>query len=171
VTPERHGPIIVTALFGVVDFAWLQGLRRTHYPRERNRVPAHLTLFSHLPPSSEAELETRLARLAAAPPPRATVAGIMDLGEGTALRVESSELEDMRDELAEAFHGLLAAQDQGPWAPHVTIQNKVERREARALQAQLAAKFEPRPLAIKGLAMWIYADGPWRPLKNLSFRG
>ena len=59
----------------------------------------------------------------------------MDLGEGTALRIESPELEDLHDDLAEALHGLLTPQDQAPWRPHVTIQNKVEPREARRLQA------------------------------------
>ena len=45
------GAIIVTATFGDGDNGWLQQLRRAHYPPERNRVPAHLTLFRQLPPS------------------------------------------------------------------------------------------------------------------------
>jgi 2'-5' RNA ligase superfamily protein len=166
----RRGPILVTALFGEKDFAWLEGLRRTHYPADRNRVPVHLTLFSHLPPSIEHEATTRLAAVTAAPPPPARVAGLMDLGEGTALRVESVALAAIRRDLADAFHGMLAAQDGGPWSAHVTIQNKVEPREARQLQAQLAARFEPRPLAIKGLALWRYLDGPWDPIARYSFR-
>jgi hypothetical protein len=95
----------------------------------------------------------------------------MDLGEGTALRIESEELEDMRYELAEALHGLLTPQDAGPWRAHVTIQNKVEPREARALQARLRATFQPRPLAIRGLAVWRYLAGPWEPVKSYVFRG
>jgi 2'-5' RNA ligase len=95
----------------------------------------------------------------------------MDLGEGTALRVESEDLEDIRAELADAFHGLLTAQDQAPWRPHVTIQNKVEPREARALQAKLRATFLPRPLAIRGLALWRYRGGPWDAVKAWPFRG
>ena len=57
------GPIIVTALFGPGDDGWLQQLRRTHYPAGRNRVPAHLTLFHHLPPTLEAELSAAIARI------------------------------------------------------------------------------------------------------------
>lgn len=134
-------------------------------------MPAHLTLFHHLPPSVEAELGARLSVLAALPPPRATIAGIMDLGTGTALRIESAELEALRDELAHAFHGLLTPQDEGLWRPHVTIQNKVAPRDARRLQQQLGAGFERRPLAIRGLASWRYRDGPWEPLKRHPFRG
>jgi 2'-5' RNA ligase len=165
------GAIIVTAMFGDGDNGWLQELRRTHYPPERNRVPAHLTLFRQLPPSLEAELGTRLARFAASRPPFATLAGVMDLGEGTALRVESEELIRIRDELAEVFHGLLIPQDAAPWRPHVTIQNKVARREARALQQQLRATFQPRSLAIRGFAAWRYRDGPWEAIRSWPFRG
>jgi hypothetical protein len=164
------GAIIVTATFGDGDNGWLQELRRAHYPPERNRVPAHLTLFRQLPPSLEDELSTRLARFAASPPPFASIVGVMDLGEGTALRVESGELEHIRDELAEVFHGLLTPQDMAPWRPHVTIQNKVERREARALQQQLRLTFKPRPLTIRALAAWRYRDGPWDPIRSWSFR-
>jgi hypothetical protein len=170
-TPASAGaPISVTATFGDGDNGWLQDLRRTHYPPVRNRVPAHLTLFRQLPPSLEGELATRLARAAAAPPPRATIAGVLDLGEGTALLVESDGLATIREDLAEAFHGLLTPQDQAAWRPHITIQNKVPPREARALQRQLRATFEPRPLAIRGLAAWRYLDGPWEPIRSWAFR-
>jgi hypothetical protein len=164
-------PIVVTALFGPGDDGWLQQLRREHYPAERNRVPAHLTLFRQLPPSAEGELSRRLAVHAAATAPRATLAGVVDLGEGTALRVESEALEDMRYQLAEALHGLLTPQDQAPWRAHVTIQNKVEPREARRLQQRLRATFAPRPLAVRALATWRYLDGPWEKIRDYPFRG
>lgn len=163
------GPIIVTALFGPEDDAWLQQLRRLHYPPERNRVPAHLTLFSQLPPTLRAELSERLGRATDAPAPRAVIAGVMDLGTGTAFRVQSSGLEEIREELADAFHGLLVAPDLAPWTPHVTIQNKVEPREARRTQQLLKAGFEPRPLAIRGLASWRYEDGPWTQIRTHAF--
>ena len=134
-------------------------------------MPAHLTLFHHLPPSVAPELNRRLASYAAAPPPRATIAGIMDLGGGTALRVASEELEDIRNDLALALRGLLTPQDQAQWTPHITIQNKVEPNEARRLQQQLRAGFEPRPLAIKGLATWRYLGGPWEAVRDYRFRG
>ena len=108
---------------------------------------------------------------AATPAPEAAIAGIIDLGEGTALRVESEGLEDIRHDLALALRGLLTPQDMAPWRPHVTVQNKVEPKEAKRLQARLRAGFERRPLAIKGLALWRYLDGPWEPVKQFVFRG
>jgi hypothetical protein len=164
-------PLIVTATFGADDHGWLEGLRRKHFPPERNQVPAHLTLFHHLPPSLDAELRDRLGALVRAPAPPAHITGIMDLGGGTAFRVESEALEDVRAELAAAFRGLLTPQDQAPWRPHVTIQNKVVRRDAIALQQELAVTIFPRPLRIHGLTSWRYLGGPWEKLRSYAFRG
>ena len=158
-------------MFGDGDNGWLQELRRIHYPAERNQVPAQLTLFHHLPPSLESELGRRLATYTAVPPPRARIAGVIDLGAGTAFRVASEELEDIRADLADAFRGMLTPQDMAPWRPHVTIQNKVEPRDARRLQERLRATFQPRPLAIRGIGSWRYIGGPWQPIRSHVFRG
>lgn len=164
-------PIIVTALFGDADFAWLDGLRRSHFPPERNLVPAHLTLFHHLPPSLEDEIRRRLADFARGPRPAARIDKLRLQGDGVAFRVASAGLEDIRDALAEAFAGMLTPQDQAPWRPHVTIQNKVEPDAAKALHREMSASFEPRPLTIAGLASWAYRGGPWEPLSRHPFRG
>ena len=165
------GALIVTADFAASDFAWLEGLRRAHYPAERNRVAAHLTLFHALPPSGLDETKRRLALYAAGRAPRAAIAGLMDLGGGVAFRIVSEELEHVRDELADHFHGSLAAQDASGWRPHVTIQNKVRPKEAMALIARLERDFKPRPLGIAGLALHRYLDGPWETLARYPFRG
>ncbi|RJF92920.1 2'-5' RNA ligase family protein [Sphingomonas cavernae] len=163
-------PIIVSALFGDADFAWLDGLRRAHYPAEHNRVPAHLTLFQHLPPAIEPELRDQLsAATRGMPSPAARVTGVMRLDRGVALRVGSPALDEIRAQLAEHFHGLLIVQDQAGWRPHITIQNKVEPSAARALADTLEQAFRPRPLAIAGLAAWRYRGGLWEPLSRHRF--
>nr|WP_246350966.1 2'-5' RNA ligase family protein [Sphingobium boeckii] len=150
--------------------AWLDGLRRAHFPPERNVIPAHLTLFHHLPPSIEGELRACLARATRGiPAPVARIAGLMNLGRGTAFRIESPALEDIRADLAARFSTLLTPQDQAGWRPHVTIQNKVTPEDARALQRDLQAGFTPRPLAIRGLAAWYYRGGPWEALSRHAF--
>ncbi len=164
-------PIIVLALFGPADFAWLDELRRAHFPPERNLIAAHLTMFHHLPPAIAPELRQRLiADTRGVPRPAARVAGLMSLGGGVALRVESAELAVIRARLADAFAPLLMPQDRAGWRPHVTIQNKVPAAQARALQAELERSFAPRPLAIAGLAAWWYHGGPWAPLSRHMFR-
>jgi hypothetical protein len=164
------GPLIVTAEIAQRDFSWIEGLRRAHYPLERNRVPAHLTMFHALPPSAESELRRRIAMIVRRGTPAATVAGLMDLGGGVAFRIESPELDQIREELAEELHGLLSVQDSGGWRPHVTIQNKVAPKLARALKESLERTFQPRPLAISGMAIHRYLDCPWEPVATYSFR-
>jgi len=165
------GALIVTAELAQPDLAWLDGLRRRHFPPERNHLQAHLTMFHALPPSSGDEARARLSGIARMPPPRALVAGLMDLGGGVAFRVVSDELDRVREELAAGFHGLLSAQDSGGWRPHVTIQNKVAPKVARELRASLEQSFQPRPLGISGLGLHRYLGGPWERLAVYSFRG
>ena len=165
------GALIVTAELAPPDFAWLEGLRRAHYPDERNTVPAHLTIFQTLAPSALDEAKRQLARAAHHPRPRAMIAGLMDLGGGVAFRVVSDDLDALRDELADHFHGLLSAQDSGGWRPHVTIQNKVKPSEARALLHGLKRDFQPRPLGIAGLGLHRYLGGPWETVARYPFRG
>ena len=165
------GALIVTAELAPPDFAWLDKLRRAHFPPERNQLPAHLTMFHALPPSVEREVRAILARLGAQRPPRASIEGLMNLGGGVAFRVASQDLDNIRQELALDFHGLLSAQDCGGWRPHVTIQNKVPPKEARALLARMELDFRPRPLAISGLGLHRYLGGPWEKLAIVPFRG
>jgi len=165
------GALIVTAEIAPRDFSWIEGLRRAHYPAERNQVPAHLIIFHALPPSAEMELRTRLAEAVRAPPPTASIAGLMDLGGGVAFRIVSPDLDRLREDLANGLHGLLGAQDSGGWRPHVTIQNKVAPKVARALIASLKCTFVPRPLAISGLGLHRYLGGPWETIAVYPFRG
>lgn len=165
------GALIVTAELAPPDFAWLDALRRRHYPPERNQLPAHLTLFHALPPSAEAEVRWELGRHAASHTPRATVAGLMNLGTGVADRIVSDDLEAIRADISDHCHGLLGAKDSGGWRPHVTVQNKVQPSAARQLLAELEKSFRPRPLGISALALHRYLDGPWQPLARYAFRG
>jgi hypothetical protein len=95
----------------------------------------------------------------------------MDLGGGAAFRIVSPELDAIRRGLAETFHGLLGAQDSGGWRPHVTIQNKVPPKTARALIALLQREFRPQPIAIAGLGLHRYLGGPWEAIATYAFRG
>lgn len=170
-TDPLYAPLIVTAELPADVMAWADGLRRAHFPPERNQVRAHVTLFHALPPWLEGEARALLVDLAAAPPPPATIARVLDLGGGTALGIECPAMLDVRDEIAERFHGLLTAQDSHAARLHVTIQNKVDRPPARALQAELAAGFRPRSFRFHGLGLHVYEGGPWRTLRTFAFRG
>ncbi len=165
-------PIILTALMGNADQAWANMRRAAHFPPDRNYLNAHITLFYHLPPAHLPEIKARLAAMVAEyPAPRAEISDLMFLGRGVAYQVYSPELLAMRQELAEAFCGLLIPQDMGRPRLHITVQNKVEPSVAKALYATLAAEFTPRPLIISGLSAHYYRGGPWEAIRNWTFRG
>ena len=165
------GALIVTAVLGHADFAWLDTERRRYFPPDRNQLDAHLTLFHALPPSLEAEARAQLKLSCNGPRPAAVVAGLLNLGGGVAYRVKSPELDSIREAIADHFHGSLTAQDAGGWRAHVTIQNKVTPGDAKALFDRLHEEFEPRPLALRGLALHRYLGGPWETIGHWSFRG
>ena len=165
-------PLIVTAELPLPLQARADALRRAHYPPERNQLAAHVTLFHALPPFAEGEARSLLAAIAAetAPPP-AVLAAVMDLGTGTALRIDSAAMLEVRMQIAERFHGLLTLQDQPAPRLHVTVQNKVARAEAKALQSALAASFQPEPFTFSAIALHRYQGGPWEPAGRWTFRG
>jgi 2'-5' RNA ligase len=170
--PVDPAPIIVAALFAPSDLAWLDGLRRAHFPPERNQLQAHLTLFHHLPPSAAPELRQRLSAITRnMKAPVATAAGLMPLGNGVAIRIVSPELESLRAELADAFSGLLTPQDAAGWRPHVTIQNKVTPGAATALLSELGRTFTARSVRIAGIGSYFYRGGPWEPMSRHMFIG
>jgi len=95
----------------------------------------------------------------------------MSLGSGTALKISSPAMTALREDLADRFRGLLAPQDQHAPRLHVTVQNKVSEKAARALQAELARRVHPRDFRFRALALHRYRGGPWEFVKRWSFRG
>lgn len=169
-------PFILTAALPPDLAGFAEGLRRAHYPPERNHLHAHVTLFHSFAPSLLEELRSFLPRVAGEfAPPQGAVSGVMDLGRGTAIALEAPQLLILRGLIAEHFHGSLTSQDLHEPRPHITIQNKVTKHEARALQASLHPVLAP--WAAKGwftfpaLELWRYRGGPWERVKICAFRG
>lgn len=168
--PRPDAPLILTLALDEGAFAWFDELRRTWFPPGRNLVPAHLTLFHHLPAKAEATVADALQRAcAAAPPMRLEVRGPWSLGAGVAYRLASPALSDFRARLAAAFDPWLTAQDRAPFRPHVTVQNKAAPMEARALLVRLQAEFEPFEVWGEGVRVWRYLGGPWAPVALVPF--
>ena len=95
----------------------------------------------------------------------------MKLARCAAFDIASDELQAIFLEMAERLHGVLTAQDRAPRRFHVTVQNKVEPRIARALQTELAAAFCPRDFAFAGLALHRWLGGLWQDAGRWPFRG
>jgi hypothetical protein len=169
-------PFILTAVLPPDLQGFAEGLRRAHFPPERNHLHAHVTLFHSFAPALLEELKDFIPRITAEfAAPAGAVKGVMDLGKGTAIALEAPELLELRALIAEHFRGSLTAQDLHEPRPHITIQNKVTKEEARALQARLPGVLAPwlaKPrFAFAGLALHRYCGGPWEHIKTSPFRG
>jgi 2'-5' RNA ligase len=168
----RIPPLILTLALDAAAFARLDGLRRRHFPPERNFIPAHLTLFHQLPGAEQDGVLAELAAQAAGQPPFAMRAvGVQFLGCGVAIRLEAPELLVLRGRLAAGWAPWLGAQDRQSFHPHVTIQNKVAPAAARELHAALSAGFAPFPVDARGFLLWRYLGGPWERVAAVPFRG
>jgi hypothetical protein len=165
-------PLLVTAELPAEVLAWADGLRRAHYPPGRNRLQAHATLFHGLPPSARGEVERLLAEAAGEwAAPEAKVTGIMDLGRGTAFAIDSPGMSALHEMLAQRLHGLIQQKDARELKLHVTVQNKVGRKQARSLQKELAAGFAPRAFRFAGLGLYGWDGQLWNFERLYPFRG
>lgn len=165
-TDSTAPTFILTAELDAESFAWLDGLRRAHFPPKRNVLPAHLTMFHRLSPL---HIERLLANPLPSGPLKIAFSSVTFLGFGSAIRATSGELErlrqDLRDEMVDGF----SRQDTQHWSPHVTVQNKVPPKEARDLFRTLDSGFTPRDGEVLGLLVWEYLSGPWKMAHRLPF--
>jgi 2'-5' RNA ligase len=167
---EQAWPLLVTARIEPGPFDTLDRLRRQHFPAHLNKVPAHISLFHHLPGG---ELETVVATATARcrhvrgqlhlQPVKAR-----SLGRGVGFVYRSDQLGLLRAALANEWAPWLTPQDRQPFQPHVTIQNKVDPATARNLFEQLRHETPP-PCSIDGLTVWRYLGGPWQHVADCLF--
>jgi 2'-5' RNA ligase len=166
----RHDPVILTLLLDPDSQAFFERARQRWFPASRNLIPAHVTLFHHLPGEQLAALRAQIAvRCAERQQTPFSVTGVRFLGRGVAYRLQMPEIAALRKALAQHWAGMLTAQDRQPWQPHVTVQNKVLPREAKELYEKLAKDFVPCEGTVQGIALWHYKGGPWESAGNAFF--
>ena len=163
-------PLILTLALDAASFARFDAERREHFPARLNRIPAHVTLFHHLPGSEEAAVLGTLGRVCAGQGPAPVrVIGLVPLGRGVAYRIEAPEVAALREELVRSWGTWLGPQDRQGWRPHVTVQNKVAPEVARDTLARLRAGFAPWEGRAEGLLLWRYRGGPWDAVAAIPF--
>lgn len=162
--------LILTLKIDAQSFEFFDDLRRKHFPRKRNFLAAHVTLFHHLPDEEITKIKQDLTEICAA-------TGVFQLeftkwrflGKGTAMKIESAELVKLRTNVAEIWQDWLVPQDRQKIQPHITIQNKVAPDEARRLYENLAADWRPTLGTGAGLLLWHYRGGPWELEQEFDF--
>ena len=156
---------IISAELDERSFAVLNQLRRAHFAPGRNYVDAHLTLFHHLP--LELVLKTEL--LIPKEPIDVQLTRPFFMGAGTAIEVESEKLRELRTQLANTFSSHLTAQDRRLKRFHVTVQNKVDPKNAKQFFEQFKSVWVPMEGKVTGLLFWEYLGGPWKLVKSEKF--
>lgn len=165
-------PLILTLGMDDLSQRSFDRLREEHFPKRRNFVPAHLTLFRKLPGDREREISQTLEDLRRQQGPfPLTATGLVFMGRGVGYRLESPALQAVRKRLADAWWPWLGAQDRQGFRAHVTVQNKVPPEEARVLYRSLEATFAPFEVGAEGLLLWRYLGGPWEPVGPYGFGG
>ena len=165
-------PLILSLQLDAEAHAYFNALREQYFPAALNLIPAHVTLFHHLPDAGQDALLTDIRRECARQAAFAvTVTGLRNLGRGVAYTLESHELLALRQRLAAAWWEWLTPQDRQKFKPHVTIQNKVAPEVARATLFALQAAWQPPTAVALGLHLWIYRQGPWEHLATTPFCG
>ena len=163
-------PLIVTALLDDSSFEFFDRLRRRYFPPERNFLRAHITLFHHLPGDEITAVESDLGGIASS---RKAIelefSNVRFLGRGTAIDIESVELNSLRGKLANGWRNWLTAQDNQKFKPHVTVQNKVAAEEAKLVFEQLKKGWQIINGKAVGLQLWHYRSGPWELAKEFVF--
>jgi 2'-5' RNA ligase superfamily len=163
-------PLVLTLALEPAAQSWLQSLRDAHFPPGRNLVPAHVTLFHHLPGGEiEAIAATLAAACGATPAPAVRLGPPRFLGRGVALAVAAPGLAALRARLAAGWAAWLTPQDRQGWRAHATVQNKVPAEQARALHAALAATLPVREARAEALLLWHYRGGPWEAAGRFAF--
>ena len=163
-------PLILTAAFDPTAATTFQQLRDRHFPARVNIVPAHLTLFHHLPGSDVDAVAADLVATARARAPMPfRVSGLRFLGRGVAFAIHAPALDALRADLATRWRAGLGAQDRQPFKAHVTIQNKADPAAARSLRDSLALQPMPADGMLIGLDLWHYRNGPWEHAGRFAF--
>ncbi len=165
-----EAPLVVTLEMDPESFSFFDGLRRRHFPAELNLVPAHISLFHHLPGEELESVSAVVQRACGSREPiPIRIVGLRNLGRGVAFTTDSPELAALHGQLSREFSTWLTPQDRQRFKPHITIQNKVSAAEAKDLFESLQTQFSARTVTGVGVAIWRYLAGPWQPSGKYIF--
>lgn len=166
-----ENPVILTLKINQEATVYFTGLRKLHFPAERNYLDAHLTLFHHLPGNEPAILEAVKTVCAKQMQMLLQVTQVVSIGAGVAFKLECEALKQLHKNLQQQWQTWLTPQDKQTLWPHITIQNKVDRQTALNLQQELNRDFKAFEIQGLGFTFWEYLGGPWQMLQTLKFEG
>jgi 2'-5' RNA ligase superfamily len=152
----------------------MEVLRRRHFPVERNKVPAHISVFRALPESRLEQIKSTLTALANSTSPyEICTSRVMRNHSGVAMRMDIPSERKTRkiwEQLMRQWR-FLSTQDREIWRGHWTIMNRVQE-WAKIQQAEYELKkLEETKGQVRGLTLWRYEDdGTWTHESDYVFK-
>lgn len=143
-------------------------LRKKYFPAHANFIQSHLTLFHKLP-SDNKVINDELKKFSQRKSFDLQIAGVKNIGNGTAYAIESAELKALHRQMQQAFHPFLISQDRHMLWPHITVQNKVTANKAKLTAEKLSAEDFPPVIKAVGFSLWLYLKGPWEHVTDFLF--
>jgi hypothetical protein len=133
-------------------------------------LSAHVTLFHALPGEHLESIERTLQEVCK----KQRIClfetyGVRFLGRGTAYDLHMDQVVELRQSLAMVWSNFLTPQDRSRFRPHVTVQNKADLEQAKALFSRLKTSYVPWHGHITGLVLNKYLGGAWETISELSF--
>ncbi|AKD04734.1 2'-5' RNA ligase family protein [Pontibacter korlensis] len=164
-------PIILTLKLDEESARFFDEQRSLYFPKERNYLQAHLTLFHHLPPQHFEQIHEEISLQSQQQETMLLeVSEVKMIGRGVAYKLHSEKLLQLHRHLQHTWQDWLIPQDKQKLWPHITVQNKVPPDLAKELHKALSAAFVPFNASGVGLQLWAYKGGPWELLEFVEFK-
>jgi 2'-5' RNA ligase len=119
-------------------------------------------MFHALSGAREADAVSLLAELADREPFGVQVTGVRQFGKGVAYDLRAEAAEQIHGRVRRRFADDLTRQDAQRLKLHVTVANKLDPADAKALFGELEAQFHPFDASAVALSLHRYQGGPWQ---------
>lgn len=163
-------PLILTFKLDAVSQGRLDAWREIHFPKERNFLKAHLTVYHQLPGQSINLIKTQLDEIAGSQEKIGIAFDQLMTKQGfVGIRVVSDAMQRCRSQLDLQFQSLLRAQDKQAYRPHVTLTNLGSPKDAAQTMMAMEKVFVPWSGEIVGLELFHYRGGPWELAGTFPF--
>lgn len=166
---DRHtAHLILTLAMEASSQERFNRLRRAHFPRHRNYLDAHLTLFHRLPASDE--VRTAILHFTRSTAFELEAEAVWNMGNGVAIGIRSAALISLHAAMQQTLDPWLIPYDRRVLWPHITIQNNVSVFKAQQLYDSLQQDFQPFSFKATGFYTWHHKKGPIKPAAYYAFQ-
>jgi hypothetical protein len=169
---ENLRPLVLTVQVEKNAQAYLENLRKQHFPPEVNYISARLSVFHALPRTMIEQVDSVLTtRTAQHRLIESQVTGVKSLGRGVAFVIPCGELEAPAGRTS---GGVERRSDAGGSEQVETSRHDPEQGDSRSRESfagHVGVEVRTRHITVRGLDLWHYNGGPWELARSYQFTG